>query len=143
MVDIIRSARIYVDDATKAEIESLYGDYNTFRKSMFGRMKLTTNKESHGQTVDMLVQELAELAPGQFDTNVSEGECLEQLVSFIEATKPRIENPFGDSVAEAASELAWQIFDDYFDTPEVKTFADKYEAKLQKVINENRTSQDN
>lgn len=137
-LDIIRSARIYVDDATKAEIESLYGDYNTFRKSMFGRMKLTTNKESHGQTVDMLVQELAELAPGQFDTNVSEGECLEQLVSFIEATKPRIENPFGDSVAEAASELAWQMFDDYFDTPEVKTFADKYEAKLQKVINENR-----
>lgn len=137
-LDIIRSARIYVDDATKAEIESLYGDYNTFRKSMFGRMKLTTNKESHGQTVDMLVQELAALAPGQFDTNVSEGECLEQLVSFIEATKPRIENPFGDSVAEAASELAWQIFDDYFDTPEVKTFADKYEAKLQKVINENR-----
>lgn len=137
-LDIIRSARIYVDDATKAEIESLYGDYNTFRKSMFGRMKLTTNKESHGQTVDMLVQELAELAPGQFDTNVSEGECLEQLVSFIEATKPRIENPFGDSVAEVASELAWQIFDDYFDTPEVKTFADKYEAKLQKVINENR-----
>lgn len=137
-LDIIRSARIYVDDATKSEIESLYGDYNTFRKSMFGRMKLTTNKESHGQTVDMLVQELAELAPGQFDTNVSEGECLEQLVSFIEATKPRMENPFGDSVAEAASELAWQIFDDYFDTPEVKTFADKYEAKLQKVINENR-----
>ena len=137
-LDIIRSARIYVDDATKAEIESLYGDYNTFRKSMFGRMKLTTNKENHGQTVDMLVQELAELAPGQFYTNVSEGECLEQLVSFIEATKPRIENPFGDSVAEAASELAWQIFDDYFDTPEVKTFADKYEAKLQKVINENR-----
>lgn len=138
VLDIIRSARIYVDDATKSEIESLYGDYNTFRKSMFGRMKLTTNKESHGQTVDMLVQELAELAPGQFDTNVSEGECLEQLVSFIEATKPRIENSFGDSVAEAASELAWQIFDDYFDTPEVKTFADKYEAKLQKVINENR-----
>ncbi len=137
-LDIIRSARIYVDDATKSEIESLYGDYNTFRKSMFGRMKLTTNKESHGQTVDMLVHELAELAPGQFDTNVSEGECLEQLVSFIEATKPRMENPFGDSVAEAASELAWQIFDDYFDTPEVKTFADKYEAKLQKVINENR-----
>lgn len=137
-LDIIRSARIYVDDATKAEIESLYGDYNTFRKSMFGRMKLTTNKESHGQTVDMLVQELAELAPGQFDTNVSEGECLEQLVSFIEATKPRMENPFGDSVAEAASELAWQMFDDYFDTSEVKTFADKYEAKLQKVINENR-----
>ncbi|MDE8717183.1 hypothetical protein PZH37_09025 [[Eubacterium] siraeum] len=137
-LDIIRSARIYVDDATKAEIESLYGDYNTFRKSMFGRMKLTTNKENHGQTVDMLVQELAELAPGQFYTNVSEGECLEQLVSFIEATKPRIENPFGDSVAEAASELAWQIFDDYFDTPEVKTFADKYEAKLQKVISENR-----
>ncbi len=138
VLDIIRSARIYVDDATKSEIEALYGDYNTFRKSMFGRMKLTTNKESHGQTVDMLVQELAALAPGQFDTNVSEGECLEQLVSFIEATKPRMENPFGDSVAEAASELAWQIFDDYFDTPEVKTFADKYEAKLQKVINENR-----
>lgn len=138
VLDVIRKSKIYVDDTTKSEIEYLYGDYNTFRKSMFGRMKLTTNKESHGQTVDMLVQELAELAPGQFDTNVSEGECLEQLVSFIEATKPRIENPFGDSVVEAASELAWQIFDDYFDTPEVKTFADKYEAKLQNIINENR-----
>lgn len=137
-LDIIRSARIYVDDATKAEIEYLYGDYNTFRKSMFGRMKLTTNKDSGGITIDAITQELAELAPGQFDANVSEGEGLEQLVDFIEATKPRIENPFGDSVAEAASELAWQIFDDYFDTPEVKTFADKYEAKLQKVINENR-----
>ena len=138
VLDIIRSARIYVDNATKAEIESLYGDYNTFRKSMFGRMKLTTNKDSGGITIDAITQELAELAPGQFDANVSEGESLEQLVDFIEATKPRIENPFGDSVAEAASDLAAQMFDDYFDTPTVKTFADKYEAKLQKVINDNR-----
>ena len=138
VLDTIRKSKIYVDDTTKAEIEYLYGDYNTFRKSMFGRMKLTTNRESHGQTVDMLVQELAELAPGQFKTNVSEGDALEQLVDFIEATKPRVENPFGDSVAEAASDLAAQMFDDYFDTPEIKTFADKYEAKLQKVINDNR-----
>jgi len=105
---------------------------------MFGRMKLTTNKDSGGITIDAITQELAELAPGQFDANVSEGEGLEQLVDFIEATKPRIENPFGDSVAEAASDLAAQMFDDYFDTPTVKTFADKYEAKLQKVINDNR-----
>lgn len=138
VLDTIRKSKIYVDDTTKAEIEYLYGDYNTFRKSMFGRMKLTTNRESHGQTVDMLVQELAELAPGQFETNVSEGDALEQLVDFIEATKPRVENPFGDSVAEAASDLAAQMFDDYFDTPEIKTFADKYEAKLKKVINDNR-----
>ena len=138
VLDTIRKSKIYVDDTTKSEIEYLYGDYNTFRKSMFGRMKLTTNRESHGQTVDMLVQELAELAPGQFETNVSEGDALEQLVDFIEATKPRVENSFGDSVAEAASDLAAQMFDDYFDTPEIKTFADKYEAKLQKVINDNR-----
>lgn len=138
VLDTIRKSKIYVDDTTKSEIEYLYGDYNTFRKSMFGRMKLTTNRESHGQTIDMLVQELAELAPGQFKTNVSEGDALEQLVDFIEATKPRVENSFGDSVAEAASDLAAQMFDDYFDTPEIKTFADKYEAKLQKVINDNR-----
>lgn len=138
VLDTIRKSKIYVDDTTKSEIEYLYGDYNTFRKSMFGRMKLTTNRESHGQTVDMLVQELAELAPGQFETNVSEGDALEQLVDFIEATKPRVENSFGDSVAEAASDLAAQMFDDYFDIPEIKTFADKYEAKLQKVINDNR-----
>ncbi|MGN0697175.1 MAG: hypothetical protein ACI4JV_00290 [Ruminiclostridium sp.] len=138
VLDTIRKSKIYVDDTTKTEIEYLYGDYNTFRKSMFGRMKLTTNKDSGGITIDAITQELAELAPGQFDTNVSEGEGLEQLVDFIEATKPRIENPFGDSVAEAASDLAAQMFDDYFDTPTVKTFADKYEAKLQKVINDNR-----
>lgn len=138
VLDTIRKSKIYVDDTTKTEIEYLYGDYNTFRKSMFGRMKLTTNKDSGGITIDAITQELAELAPGQFDANVSEGEGLEQLVDFIEATKPRIENPFGDSVAEAASDLAAQMFDDYFDTPTVKTFADKYEAKLQKVINDNR-----
>lgn len=138
VLDTIRKSKIYVDDTTKAEIEALYGDYNTFRKSMFGRMKLTTNKDNGGITVDMITQELAELAPGQFETNVSEGEALEQLVGFIEATKPRVENPFGDSVAEAASDLAAQMFDDYFDTPTVKTFADKYESKLQKVINDNR-----
>lgn len=138
VLDTIRKSKIYVDDTTKAEIEALYGDYNTFRKSMFGRMKLTTNKDNGGITVDMITQELAELAPGQFETNVSEGDALEQLVDFIEATKPRVENSFGDSVAEAASDLAAQMFDDYFDTPEIKTFADKYEAKLQKVINDNR-----
>lgn len=138
VLDTIRKSKIYVDDTTKSEIEYLYGDYNTFRKSMFGRMKLTTNKDSGGSTVDMITQDLAELAPGQFETNVSEGDALEQLVSFIEATKPRVENPFGDSVAEAASDLAAQMFDDYFDTPEIKTFADKYEAKLKKVINDNR-----
>lgn len=138
VLDTIRKSKIYVDDTTKSEIEYLYGDYNTFRKSMFGRMKLTTNKDSGGSTVDMITQDLAELAPGQFETNVSEGDALEQLVDFIEATKPRVENSFGDSVAEAASDLAAQMFDDYFDTPEIKTFADKYEAKLQKVINDNR-----
>lgn len=137
--DMIRRTTIFVSGSMKAEIEYLYGDYNAFRKSMFGKMKLSTKTgiDKKGINVDSFYQDLMSAAPEWFD-EIPEQEILPRIADFLNATDPYMENPYEQDTEQYISDLAQEIFNQYFETPEIKTFADKQQQKLQKVINASR-----
>lgn len=137
--DLIQHTTIFVNDGMKSEIEYLYGNYNDFRKSMFGQMKLSTKNgfDKKGINIDSFYQDLMSAAPEWFD-DVTEQEMLPRIADFLKATDAYMENPYEQDTEQYISDLAQEIFNQYFETSEVKTFADKQQEKLQQVINASR-----
>lgn len=72
----IRNRSIRIDDNLKAQIT----DYNDFRKSMFGKLKLS-NK---GTSIDSLYNELSNAYPYYFNSNINtEADMLYELADFM------------------------------------------------------------
>lgn len=136
VTDLIRKTKIRVTPAQKDQLIYLYGSYNNFRKSNFGRMSLSLES---GTPVDSLWQELSEIAPNLFETEAfPDTDMLPRISEVLDMLAPEYVNPYGQDADTFISGLASEIFDSYFDTPEVKTFADKQKAKLDKEIYKGR-----
>lgn len=134
--DFLRNTKIHVTEGAKAELDYIFGSYSTFHKANFGRLKLSLNE---GRAIDDVYQELATLAPGYFsDQMISDKDMLPNIAEFIQATNPFIENVYEQDMEQYTSDLAQEIFNQYFETPEVKTFADKQAEMLQKAVNKSR-----
>lgn len=72
----IKNRSIKIDDNLKAQIT----DYNDFRKSMFGKLKLS----NEGTSIDSLYNELSNAYPYYFDSNVNtEVDMLYELADFM------------------------------------------------------------
>jgi hypothetical protein len=73
----IRNRNIKIDDNLKNQID----DYNEFRKSMFGKLKLSKN----GTSIDSLYNELSNIYPYYFDSNITtEADMLYELADFMD-----------------------------------------------------------
>lgn len=73
----IRNRNIKIDDNLKNQID----DYNEFRKSMFGKLKLTKD----GMSIDSLYNELSNIYPYYFDSNITtEADMLYELADFMD-----------------------------------------------------------
>ena len=121
MRDYLRTIGISLSDTQKKEVAIYYGSYEEFRRKNFGRIRL---KEG-GIPLNTVYKELAEMYPEFFDADIPETEQPLALVSALEAIQPQYENPFGMSMEDTAAAMAAEIYDEYFNIPEVKTFADK------------------
>ena len=72
----IRNRSIRIDDNLKAQIT----DYNDFRKSMFGKLKLSND----GTSIDSLYNELSNAYPYYFNSNINtEADMLYELADFM------------------------------------------------------------
>lgn len=73
--DVIRKTRINVSD-----IKNQITDYNYFRKSNFGNLKLSNS----GLPVDVFYEELVEMYPGYFDSNITtSADQLYEIANFM------------------------------------------------------------
>lgn len=136
VLEYLRNNAIKVTPQLKAAIEYRYDDYNAFRKANFGRLKLSTE---NGLPIDVYAKDLNGMSPGVINSELmSEGDLLDELMEFIEMTRPFYDNPYAEDIETYQMNLASEIFDNYFDTPEIHTYADKQAAKLRKLVNENR-----
>ncbi len=129
MRDYFRHTGIRLSDGVKSEIASLYGSYDAFRKRNFGKIRLSDS----GTYLDSLWAEIAEKWPEFFDADATEQEQPVLIVNALNTIQPSVENAYGMNMDEAAMDLAMQMFDAYFDIPEVKTFADKKQAELTRL----------
>ena len=126
MREYFRKTGLSLSDTAKA---GLTDGYAAFRSRNFGRMNLVND----GMALDEAWAEISSMWPEFFtpDTNVAD-----QPVAVAEALRsiePTYENPYGMNNADAAQDLALQVYEEYFGIPEVHTFADKQREKLVKT----------
>lgn len=132
VTDYLRKVKIRVSPGMEAELDYLYGKYNNFRRANFGRLSLSRD---NGSAVDSVWQELNSLAPELFPEEAfPDSDMLPRIAEALDVIAPEYVNPYGQDADTFISGLASEIFDNYFDMPEVKTFADKQKAKLDKEI---------
>jgi len=106
-----------------------YEDLNEFRKANFGRIKMVSN----GVPVDVAYSELAQMYPEFFDESqyTNQAEQLSHIEEVLMAMQPQEVNPFDHDMREAATWMAQDIVERFFELPQAKpTFADKAERKL-------------
>ena len=131
--DQIWNTKLKISEADSKNIT----DFSDFRKRNFGRMKI-----SKGDTnVDSVYQELSTMYPEFFDnTVIRPADQLMQIEEVLDTLQPVMENPYDNDMEEAASYLAADLIERFYDVPQRKTFADKQEAKLtqQKIKNRNQ-----
>ena len=125
--DYLRNNHFRIPDEIRAEVSENYGGWNEFRRRNFGRWNLT-NK---GTTLDAHWKEMVEMFPGFFTEDATEQDQVVEVMAAFDAIQPQYVNPYEMNMDEASYDLALQIFDSYFDIPEVETFADKKNRELQ------------
>lgn len=126
MRQYLKEKKISLSDKVKAELDAQYDGYENFRRQNLGSIRFAKN----GTPLDVLWGEMSEMWPEFFPEGTLEYEQPFKLVEAVETVKPTIENPYGMNPQEAAADLAMQLFENYFDIPEVRTFADKKQLEL-------------
>lgn len=118
----IRTQNILVPDSVKADMT----DYNAFRKRNFGRMRLSNDS---GVALDKFYNELSSENPEFFPSDAVRSEQLENIENFFVSTSPVYYNGAqmmaeseGLSLDEYTNIVAADIFNQYFDVPEVKSY---------------------
>lgn len=134
----IRETPVYVDEAMRSEF-ALADGYQAFKRSHSRMFKIVN--DPNAMSVDQLYTELAKDYPFMLDGEaVSAYDQLQEIADFIEASKPRWQNPFGENLEEMTAELVGEMYDAYFDLPQVKTFADKKQAEIDRMRMKHRAA---
>ena len=145
VLDTLRGMAITLSDEQKEETAYHHDRYGNYRKRLFGAVNLAKN----GQSLDSAWQELAELYPGTFDAEENSQNMPERLLEIVEELKDSYYSYDGMDMDDAATTVAYDIFDAYMDTPEYKTYAqrqndrftamqNKYRKRLQSVKDDYR-----
>lgn len=121
MRDYFRTTPFSLSETAKQEIP----DYDAFRKSNFGRMRIA----DRGISLDSLWGEISAQWPEFFPQDAHEAEQALLISEALEAVRPVYENPYAYDAEEAAYDLAMQMYDAYFDIQEKHTFADKADMR--------------
>lgn len=127
--DYLRNTPIVLNSNQRAEAAYLMDSYRNYRQALFGSVKLANS----GTPLDVAWKEIGQMYPDLFDESASEGDMVTELLAVANLMKPTYRNPYGYDLDGAAYDLFLSIYDEYFDIPEVKTFADKKAAELAKV----------
>ena len=128
----LKGLTIYINPSVRAKIESRYGDIENYRRALGGRTHVTV-KNSNAYHLDSLWRELSEDRPEMFDADLNALEQAEALANFFDMTKPTLSNPYGMYMEEAAYDFALQIYDEYFEIPEVKSEARRYALREERL----------
>ncbi len=132
MYDLYSDLRAYFRSTQITLSPAMLGDFTDFgdfRRRNFGRMKL--KKGEHGN-VDQIYEEAATMWPGLFDPErVSHpGDQLREIDDVLNRIYTIDEyNPNDRYMHQAAQSVANEIIEQFFDTPEQKTFADRQAKK--------------
>lgn len=110
-----------------------YESINDFRKAYMGRIKLVKD----GTPVDVVYSDLASRYPEFFNEERTQNPAdqLLEIAEVLDGMQPTEHNPYSYNMREAATWLANDIIERFYELPQAKpTFADKAEQKLTKQV---------
>lgn len=132
MYDLYSDLRAYFRNTQITLSPAMLGDFTDFgdfRRRNYGRMKL--KKGEHGN-VDQIYEEAGTMWPGLFDSDrvSNPGDQLREIDDVLNRIYTIDEyNPNDRYMHQAAQSVANEIIEQFFDTPEQKTFADRQAKK--------------
>ncbi len=135
VLKLMRETKVYISPELKAEIAYNFGSYDAFRRLLGNKLKVTVTDTS-AVPLDVFWRELAENRPEMFDEATNLLDMPSRLAEFFEMTSPQYINPYDNvemDMDEAAYDFALQMYDEYFNIPEVKTEAQKYAFKEERL----------
>lgn len=121
MREYFRKTAISLDEDIRAGM-----DYDRFRKEHFGGFRLTND----GASLDSLWPEISGRWPEFFSPDTPIQDQPQVVADALRTVKPSYVNPYGMDATEAAYDLAMRVYEEYFNLPEIHTFADKKKAEL-------------
>ena len=113
----MREERISLSDVQKEELSYSYGSYQAGRNRLMGRVVVSDN----GIPLDSLWGELCLKYPELFDYDTDEAQQAFRLIEVFDSLKPQMKNEFEGNIDEAATELAYRLYEEYFSVPELKS----------------------
>lgn len=117
---MLKKTRIELTDVQRGEAAYLMGSYGNFRSKLFGSVNLVS---SDGMSLDQAWKILSDMYPDLFDPNANEGDQVAGLYDAVQQMKPHYTNPYGMDIDGVAYDLFLNLFDKYFDMPDVKKAA--------------------
>lgn len=121
MREYFRKTAISLDEDIRAGM-----DYERFRKEHFGGFRLTND----GTSLDSLWSEISGRWPEFFSPDTPIQDQPQVVADALRTVRPSYVNPYGMDATEAAYDLAMRVYEEYFNLPEIHTFADKKKAEL-------------
>ncbi len=121
----IRNSNIKVSQDLKKQIS----DYNEFRKSNFGKLKLGLT----GTSIDSFYQELSEQYPHYFGKSLTEVDMIHELSEFMNqdvniTQKFKIDD---DTLNRATTKIYNSLIQNTLNSSEIQEMQDKLEAKME------------
>lgn len=135
VLKLMKETKVYISPEQKAEIKMWYGSYDAFRRLVGNKIGVTVTDTS-AVPLDVFWRELSENRPEMFNAETNYLDMPAELVTFFEMTSPQYINPYDGvemDMDEASYDMALQIYDEYFNIPEVKTEAQKYALKEERL----------
>lgn len=132
---LMKESKVFISPELKAEIAYNFGSYEAFRKRLGNKLKVTVT-DSSAVPLDVFWRELSEARPDMFDSGVNYLDMPSRLVEFFEMTSPQYVNPYDNvemDMDEAAFDFALQIYDEYFNIPEVVSEQAKYSREIERL----------
>ena len=130
--DRLRNYPISIDKRYDNDIQG-YESINDFRRANFGRIKIAND----GTPVDIVYADLANTYPEFFDESeyTTQADQLTHIADVLESLQPYEVNPYSANMRQAATWLASDIIERFYELPQAKpTIADKQAAKLTKQV---------
>lgn len=121
MREYFRKTAISLDEDIRAGM-----DYERFRKEHFGGFRLMND----GTSLDSLWPEISGRWPEFFSPDTPIQDQPQAVADALRTVRPSYVNPYGMDATEAAYDLAMRVYEEYFNLPEIHTFADKKKAEL-------------
>lgn len=133
-LDYLKGMTIYISPEVRAEIDSRYGSLENYRRMLGGKTKITVT-DSSKVSLDSLWRELNEYHPEMFDADTNSLDQAEELMNFFDMTKPTYVNQYEYywDMNEASYDFALQIYEEYFNIPEVQTESQKHKLEMERL----------